>query len=206
MRVVLKILGAIGAIILGVVVVAALQYPEFRIERSRNIPAPAEKIFPSVTTMAQWREWSPWTEMDPTMTYVYSGPAEGVGAKQAWSSKTMGQGNMTLTAVEPPNRVKFDLVFEGMNAQNTGEVILTPSGESTLVTWAMEGKNNLLGRIFFTVYGRRMMDKAFDRGLELLEKTVAANTAGALPLPAGTEITLPPGKTAPPEEAAEPNP
>ncbi len=173
MRIVLKILGFIGAIVLCIVVIAGLQYPEFKIVRTRVIPATPEAIFPWVGNITKWREWSPWVEMDPSMEISYSGPEASVGAIQNWKGQKSGTGSIEFVGYEPNQSVKFKLTFKDWDAVNTGELTLSPEGSGTQVAWTMEGKNNLMARIFWTAFRiEKSMFRDFDHGLELLEKKV----------------------------------
>lgn len=176
MRIILKILGLIGAVIVGVFIVAGLQTPDFRIERTRKLSAPPEAIYSLIGTMAKWRDWSPWLEMEPGAEVSYSGPEAGAGATQTWKGQKIGSGSITLLEAEAPSRVKYQVQFIDWNATNFGEFRLVaftkPDGsvDGTQVTWVMEGKNNLIARVFWLLMGvRKNIEKDFDRGLDLLE-------------------------------------
>ena len=52
---------------------------EFRVSRSTTIAAPPERILPLITTLREWRKWSPWEGLDPNLERKYAGrtPAPG---------------------------------------------------------------------------------------------------------------------------------
>ncbi len=63
--VLMRILLALVVIVVGLVVVIAMQPADFRIERSATIPAPPAEVFAQVNDFHAWREWSPWAKLDP---------------------------------------------------------------------------------------------------------------------------------------------
>ena len=80
-----KIVLALGALIIVLLVVVAMQPAEFRIERSTKIVAQPADIFAQVNDFHNWPAWSPWEKLDPDMKRTYSGPAAGPGSVYEWS-------------------------------------------------------------------------------------------------------------------------
>ena len=81
------------AIALIVVVVALLAYaaakPDaFRVQRSRGINAPAERIFPLIANLKSMNTWNPFVEPDPAIKIAYSGPESGKSAAHTWSGNS----------------------------------------------------------------------------------------------------------------------
>jgi carbon monoxide dehydrogenase subunit G len=148
----------------------------FRIERSTNISAPAEKIFPLIDDFHAWARWSPYEKLDPGMQKTYSGEARGVGAGYAWTGKKAGAGTMTITQAAAPSRVVIALTFtKPMKAQNTAEFLLEPSGGGTRVVWSMTGQVTLMSRVFgFFVNMDKMIGKDFEAGLAAMKAIAEA--------------------------------
>src|SRR5687767_7524372 len=48
--------------------------PHWAVERSTVVNAPPERIYPYVSTLRRWPEWTPWIQRDPTFTSSYDGP------------------------------------------------------------------------------------------------------------------------------------
>src|SRR5258707_11320671 len=93
MRLVKKLL--IGALLLliGFAAVGSLLSPEWRVERSVVVNAPAATIYPLVADFKTgWPQWSAFDSEDPAIRYRYSGPDAGVGASRSWTSMKMGDG------------------------------------------------------------------------------------------------------------------
>lgn len=151
--------------------------PHFTVIRSATIPAPLEDVRGHIRDLRRWEAWSPWQQLDPQMQQTYSGPEAGVGAHMAWEgNKQAGAGSMTIVTDEP-SLVEVDLEFaKPMRAKHRASFTLSSVDEnSTVVTWAMTGKQNLAGKVFFTVFG---MDKKiaadFDKGLNALAEAAAS--------------------------------
>ncbi len=174
------VLLSLAAIVVVACIVIALQPAEFAIERSALIRAPAPVIYPHLASLRAMNQWSPFAQGDPQMSLTYSGPESGVGAGSAWDSKQMGKGSSTVTAAKPNEAVEMRLEFLApMKATNRALFTLAPEGDSTRVTWRMEGTNGFLGKAFSLVMG---MDKVvggeFEKGLASL-KTMAEAEAAA---------------------------
>lgn len=126
----------------------AYALPERRqIERSRVVAASAERIWPLIAEPRRWPAWSPWYAKDPAMTLSYSGPASGAGAQWSWISVTQGRGSMRFDAAEPPRRLSYSLVLEGLGSMANGDIRLEPVTGGTRVVWTFEtrlGSNPLL--------------------------------------------------------------
>lgn len=143
----------------------------FQVSRSTLVAAPAERIYPLVAEPRRWKDWSVWNQRDPAMAISYSGPPSGVGAVWEWKSKSEGDGRMTFTAAEPGRRAAFELFFPDFGTTSRGELLLTPEGSGTRVTWNMNGemgRNPLMRWMGLMMDG--MVGKDFEAGLANLKK------------------------------------
>ena len=114
------------------------------------------------------------------MQKTFDGPGKGIGASYAWQgNKQVGKGKMEITESQPHTQIKYRLTFIEPFAAVAGTGFnLTPNGDKTVVvTWAMDGTNNLMGKVFGMFMN---MDAAvggdFEKGLAGL-KTVAEGEA-----------------------------
>jgi uncharacterized protein YndB with AHSA1/START domain len=144
--------------------------PEFKAVRSVAINAPADRVFALIADPREWKRWSVWNRRDPAMAVTYSGPPSGAGAAWEWKSKTEGDGKMTFTAAEPGKRVAYELYFPDFGTTSGGDLLLTPEGNSTKVTWTMNGNmgSNPLFR-WMALFGDKMVGKDFEAGLANLK-------------------------------------
>lgn len=179
------LLGVSGALLLAVVIVlgiAATRPDTFKVERQTVIPAPASAIFPNLADFHRWETWSPWEKLDPNMKKTYSGPPAGPGASYAWhGSDQVGQGKMTVLESRPDEYLSIKLEFlEPMAATNTTTYTLAPEAGGTRVTWAMEGSNSFMGKLF-SVFADMdaMIGKDFETGLANLSRVSTAPAPSA---------------------------
>ena len=118
-----KVFIALAALIIGFVLIVALQPTDFRVSRSINIAAPAAAVFEQVIDFHKWDAWSPWAKRDPNMRQTYEGTPAGVGASYSWSGNNeVGEGRMTLTESRPNEMIRVELEFlKPFAATNTTE-------------------------------------------------------------------------------------
>jgi len=165
--------------VVALLVYAAMQPADFRIERSATVKAPPERIYPLIADLRAWGPWSPWEKKDPAMKRTFSGPDSGVGAAYAWEGdKNVGTGKMTILEATAPGKVVIKLEFlKPFEATNTAEFTLQPQGGSTTITWAMTGKNNFLAKVMCVFMNmEKMVGPDFEAGLASL-KAVAEKPA-----------------------------
>lgn len=174
MKILKKILIIVAVLVLAIVVVSQALPSTYQAERSIVISAKSEAIFPWISTMKKWQDWTPWSvAKDPTLVYSYEGPESGEGAISKWESKTFGAGSMKVTVADPVQGIRFDLAFEQGKYTAQGRFIFTAVPEGTKVTWRMEGNvsRNPLDRIF-SVFMDKMVGPDFEEGLGNLKKKV----------------------------------
>jgi len=170
-----KILLVLVVAVGGFLAFAATRPDTYHVERSTSIDAPAAVVFSQLENLKAWEAWSPWEKRDPAMKKTYEGPPLGVGAAYSWEGKESGAGKMTVTNSEAPRLLKLRLEFiKPFTATAAVEFKLASAGgKATGVTWAMDGTNNLMGKVFGIFMN---MDQSvggdFEKGLAGL-KTVA---------------------------------
>ena len=173
----LKIIAIIITVLIVAVLIYAATKPDtFQIQRSINIKAPPEKIFPLINDLHNMQTWSAWEKIDPTMKRTYSGSVNGVGAIYAWEgNREIGQGSMELTESTQHSKVSFNLDFiKPFEGHNTVDFTLQPNGENTGVTQTMNGKSPYLAKVMCLLFFNqdKMIGDKFDEGLATL-KTIA---------------------------------
>ena len=148
----------------------------FKVQRSIDIAATAEKIYPLIADPREWKKWSAWNARDPAMKIVYSGPPSGAGAKWTWDSASEGSGEMTFSSVVANQRVDYALYFPDFQMRSAGEIKLEPAGHATRVTWTNQGDvgSNPINRYFAQVMDR-LVGPDFEVGLKNL-KAIAERT------------------------------
>ena len=101
MRIVLKILAGLVALVAILAVVGFFLPRDVAVARSVTIDAPPEEIFPYVNSMQETPKWSPWLDRDPDTQLTYDGPEAGVGNAMTWVSEhpQVGSGKQVIVAL-----------------------------------------------------------------------------------------------------------
>ena len=182
LNVVIGIVVVFAVVVIGFVIVAALQPTNFHISRQATIAAPPAAVFPHVNDLSKWRAWSPWENLDPDLKRTYEGPSSGEGASYAWvGNSQVGEGRMTITESKPNDLVRIRLEFiKPFQATNQSEFTFEPSGGQTAVTWSMTGKNTFMGKAMSLVMNMdKMIGKNFEDGLAKLKNVSEADAQAA---------------------------
>ena len=174
----IKKIGIAVVVLLGALLIYAATQPDtFRIQRAASIKAPPETIFAVLNDFLRWDTWSPWEKKDPAMKRTFSAVTSGKGAVYAWEgNRDVGQGRMEIAESVAPSKVAIKLDFvKPFEAHNIVEFTLEPKGDSTNVTWAMQGPMLYISKLI-TVFVSMdsMVGKDFEAGLANL-KTVTEN-------------------------------
>ena len=163
-----KIILTAVVLLAALLVYAALRPGTFQVQRTVNIQAPPEKIFPLINDYHNWPAWSPWEKLDPNMNRTLSGPASGQGAVYEWSGNgKAGAGRMEITQSVPSSKVTIKLDFsKPMEGHNVTEFTLQPKGNSTDVVWTMSGPVNYMGKLMTVFFSMdKMIGGDFETGL-----------------------------------------
>jgi uncharacterized protein YndB with AHSA1/START domain len=173
---IIKIIGIVVVVLIAAVLGFAMTKPDsFSVQRTANIKAPPEKIFPLIIDLHSWGSWSPWEKLDPTMKRTYSGAESGKGAVYEWEGNAkIGTGRMEIVDATPPSKVAIKLDFlKPIEGHNIAEFTLEPQGDSTNVTWIMRGPAPFVSKVIQVFVSMdSMVGKDFDAGLANL-KTIA---------------------------------
>lgn len=166
--------------IIGFSIYVAVQPNEFSFDRSRTINAPASLLYQKVNDYKEWPSFSPWIEQEPEASLTYSDKTIGEGAFYSWKGEILGEGKMTTKSTEVNKSItqliEFTAPFESHSNINW---IFEPSDEGTTVTWAMEGKQDFVSKLFTTIMGSIETETGpnFERGLFKLDSLITEDMA-----------------------------
>ncbi|MBL8003365.1 MAG: SRPBCC family protein [Flavobacteriales bacterium] len=174
MRALKTILIILLALLAIIVVLGLTGTKHFRIERSVNIKAPAETVYPQLSSLRNQHAWSPWMEKDPKASITFEGTDGTVGSAMSWSGNdSVGSGRQEITELVPNKSVRSALHFiTPWEAHNTAALDMEVAGDSARVTWSLEGDNNFMMRVmghFMDMDG--MLGPEFEKGLAKLKAT-----------------------------------
>ncbi len=140
-----KIFGAIGTVLVALMLIGFVLPGTWSAEASIEIEATPTEIFPFLNDLRRWDTWTNWGDIDSDL----SDPPRGVGASRSWEDPNFGSGSVTITGSESPNIVRYEVEIEG-GARVNGELRIEALGGASLVTWREDGdfgRNPLMGYV-----------------------------------------------------------
>jgi hypothetical protein len=158
--------------ITAVLIYAATRPDTLRVQRSAHIRAPADRIHPLISDLRQFNTWNPYAKKDANMTVAYRGNASGPGAGYDFSgNKDVGKGSIEITESASPRKVTMKLdMIEPMEGHNIIEFSLAPRGDTTEVTWSMQGASPYIAKVMgIFINMDQMIGKDFEAGLANLK-------------------------------------
>ena len=172
-----RFLFTLMALIIIVIAVGLVLPSTARVERSIEIDAPADRIYPLISDFRQFNRWSPWLQRDPDMQITHVGPAAGRGAKMLWSSKRpdLGAGSQEIVAVKPGAMVKTLLDFGPQGTAFSSFQLQPQANGRTRVSWRFvtDFGFDLVGR-YFGLWMDRLVGPDYEQGLENLKRLAEA--------------------------------
>lgn len=168
-RIALALIAVIGLLL----AVGMLLPSGFKVQRSVEMAATPDRIYPLIADPREWKRWSVWNRRDPAMTMQYSGAPSGAGARWVWKSASEGNGEMEFTTAVANERVDYALTFPDMGMRSSGQLRLETAGAGTRVTWTNEGDMGAspVNR-YFGVFMDRLVGPDFEGGLKNLKVLV----------------------------------
>lgn len=174
---ILKVLAVIAVLVSAFLIYVAQKPNEFKYEKSENINAPPEKIFPYLSQLKLGSQWNPFDQKDPNLKRNFMGTDGQVGSVMEFDGNgDAGAGKLEVTKIVPNESVEITLTMtKPMAGESFIQYKITPASTGSLVTWAMSGKSHFIGKIFCTFIDmQKMMEGQFTDGLSQLKKIVEA--------------------------------
>ena len=174
-----KILLGLGAIVVIFLIVVATRPADFRVERSATLAASPAALFEQVNDHHKFVTWNPFMKLDPNVKNTFSGPPAGVGSVCSWDgNKDIGAGSCTIIESKPGELVRCRMDWKRpMTGTSTVDFTFKPDGDKTMVTWAMYGKNNFMGKaVSLFMNCDKMCGPQFEKGLADLGAVAALAT------------------------------
>src|SRR3989442_12559628 len=177
-----KILIGLTAIIVLFLIVVATRPADFHVERSATLSASPAALFEHVNNHPKFAVWNPFMKLDPNVKNTYDGPESGVGAVCSWEgNRDVGAGSCTIIESKPAELVRYRMDWKRpMEGTATVDFTFKPTGDKTVVTWAMYGKNNFIGKAMSLFMDcDKMCGPQFEKGLADLGTVVASSASPA---------------------------
>ena len=177
----LKRLGLFVVVVIVLLVAGAYLLPRtVTVERTAQIDAPPEAVFPHVNSLKATEAWSPWLDRDPDVALTYEGPDEGVGARMTWASDdpNVGNGTQEITLSTANERVESALDFGDMGSGDAW-FALAPANGGTEITWGLNADmgNNPIGR-WMGLMMDRWVGGDYEKGLANLKQLAETDDEG----------------------------
>ncbi|WP_292010207.1 SRPBCC family protein [Chryseobacterium sp.] len=172
MKTFLKIIGIVILLIVAYAVVAILFFSKkYHFERSVVINGPKEKVWQNVGSLQAFNVWNPFSKADKNIVITYKGAGDQVGDSYHWiGNKEVGEGEQKITAIVPGEKVTSEIHFiKPYEGEATINMMLTPEGNGTKVTWSMDNELNTMMKLMKPMMDGQM-GKMFDQGLADLKK------------------------------------
>jgi len=167
-----KVFGIIGGLLLAFMAVGFLLPGTWSAEVSIEVVAAPESVYPLLSDLERWDEWTQWGEVESTL----SDPSSGAGAMRSWDDELYGSGSVTITESRPFELVRYRVqVGKGAGVIGTLEIEESPNG--TVVTWREEGdfgRNPLMGYVARTMSDSQ--EKQLSDNLDRLKDVVGASS------------------------------
>ena len=177
-----KIFIGLAALIVVFLAFVATRPADFRVERSAALSASPAALFEHVNNHRKFAVWNPFMKLDPNVKNTYTGPESGVGAVCSWDgNKDVGAGSCTITESKPGELVRYRMDWKRpMEGTSTVDFTFKPEGDKTVVTWAMYGKNNFVGKLVSVFMNcDKICGPQFEKGLAELGAVASGSVTSA---------------------------
>ncbi len=172
MKVLKRLLIAVVAILVIVVVVGLLLPRTRHLERSVEIAAPVSVVFAQINGLRNFNDWSPFMAVMPDASYDFDGPDFGVGSKISWvvAGPDPEVGSQTIVASTPYERVDVELDL-GPQGEAQSAYLLQKVEGGTRLTWTFDTDFGLdiPGR-YWGLFLDRQLGPLYSQGLANLKR------------------------------------
>lgn len=144
MKTFLKILVALGALVIIIFAVPIFTAKEYSVEKTVVVSKPKFEVFNYIKYLKNQNNYSSWALLDTEMVRIYSGTDGEIGFISAWESEVedVGKGEQEIIKIEDGRRIDFELRFkEPFESKDHAYMETTElEGNKTQVAWGFNGK------------------------------------------------------------------
>ncbi len=172
MKTILKVIGILIVLVILYSIVAMLAFSkDYHYERSVIVNAPKEKVWPHISSTRAFNVWNPFAKADQNLIITYKGNAGEIGDSYYWKGNDdVGEGKQEIIGIVPYQKTTSKLYFiKPWEGEATSELIISPEGNNTKVTWTMNNKLTALMKPM-KPFMDMQMGKMFDQGFADLKK------------------------------------
>lgn len=180
---ILRILLIILVILVAAIVILGLVAPkETVVERTVTINAPQTSVAGQMFHFSNFKNWSPWQELDPDMKTTLTGEDGKAGSVYSWEGNDkVGAGSMTNESVTGDEMIVGLHFLKPWESKAKVEWHAKDAGNNqTNAVWKMTSESPFPWNGLMMVMGmKKMMEKDFDKGLNNLKDYVESGKAAS---------------------------
>jgi hypothetical protein len=141
MNILIGILIVVAVVVLLILLTALFLRKNYAVKREITINQDSDFVFDYIKYLKNQPNYSKWAKMDPQMKLTFSGTDGKPGFVYRWEStnKNVGQGDQTISNIDPGKRIDYDLHFEKPFDSRALVYLSTESlsEKTTMVVWGM---------------------------------------------------------------------
>ncbi len=154
---------------------------KYNIAVTKSMEVPTSLAFNTVNDFEAWKQWGPWTTMDPEIKITMGDTTAGVNASYSWESEhpDVGTGairninNVANTTIE--QEISFKKSYGTSTATMYWDFEPQTGQKAVTVTWGVKGELGLLDKIYgalFSSNSKTPTSELYNRGLESMERYI----------------------------------
>lgn len=173
------VLGAIGGLIVLVLLLAAVTRKDYTLERSIVVNKNLEDTYHFISSIETQDSWSKWANLDPEMKKQYIGTDRTVGFISKWDSnhKNVGSGEQEIKKLVPNERMETEMRFlKPFKSVANGYFTTVPVDENhTKVSWGFKARMPYPFNLMMVLMNmEKMLGNDFEEGLANMKKKIEA--------------------------------
>ena len=173
------VLGAIGGLIVLVLLLAAGTRKDYNLERSIVVNKNLEDTYHFISSIETQDSWSKWANLDPNMKKQYIGTDRTVGFISKWDSdhKNVGSGEQESKKLVPNEKVETEMRFlKPFKSVAHGYFTTTAVNENqTKVAWGFKARMPYPFNLMMVMMNmEKMLGNDFEEGLANMKKKIEA--------------------------------
>lgn len=185
----LKYIGIIlGVILLAWIVWAAVLPARMDSSNTIEIDRNAAFVYDVSKDFNFYKQWNPWSKMDPAAEATISGTGRELGDTWTWKGEKIGEGVMTHKEFEQDKRILNEIVFTKPNPGGmSDEWLFEEKDGKTMVTWKCKSNEDtpFMARPMMAIF----MSGVFEAGMQDFKKLVEGITDNPKPRQVNTAYT-----------------
>lgn len=180
MKIIKKILIAIGIIIALLLLVGLFVKKEYHVKKEVTINLPIQQVYDYIKLLKNQDNYSKWNKLDPAMKKSYKGTDGTIGFVSHWESdkEDVGWGEQEIKKIDEGKRIDVELRFIKPFESTSNAYVTTTalSPNQTKVEWGFDGKMAYPTNLFLLFMDmQEMIGGDLQEGLDNLKKILEQN-------------------------------